>query len=169
MDEVTLAIAAWGAVTGTIATTGGILALLRDRPKLEASQRIDVTPAGEGFTARLVLHVVNNGRQPVALFEAGFSSKWKTEGRWPRRHRVPTSRITLADGPELPVRLDPGEPVTITLDLVRPRYTYLLDDAPNGFAMDTQGNLAVARPHLTDDDLKQIYTSTGAQTGAGAP
>ena len=116
---------------------GGLVALLRDKPKLEASQQVEVLEAGKNSTARLVLHIVSNGRRPLTLFTAGFTGRWERQGRWPRRRSVPVSRNIEAIGEELPKRLDPGDIVTFSLDLVGPTRIYKPDATPQGFAMDT--------------------------------
>ena len=155
--DATLAIAIWGALTGTVATLGGLVSLLRDRPKLEASQQIDVVHAGKDSTARLVLHVVNNGRQPVSMFTAGFAMRTERQGPWPRRRLVPLSINAEAEGPDVPMRLAPGEAITITLDLIGPKRIYMPDCVPQGFAADTHQNVAWAKPHIDDDTLQGVY------------
>lgn len=155
-DDATFWIALWGAVTGSIATGGGIIALLRDRPQIAAHQEIDSRKAGDDSYAKMVLHVVNNGRQPATVFQAGFATRTRKEGRWPRRDQV-VSMLTEVDGPELPKRLAPGELVTLTFDLIRPNYAFVTDDPPQGFAWDTRGKLTEAKPRITKEYLDQVY------------
>lgn len=156
-DDATFWIALWGAITGTVATAGGVVALLRDRPQLAAHQEIEYSAAAQNSYAKMTLHVVNNGRQPVTVFQAGFSTQWELEGRWPRRRRVSRSRITAVEGPKGPLRLGPGEPMTITLDLIRPNYAYLPDEPPQGFATDTRKRWTWAEPTITEEHLKGVY------------
>ena len=148
----------WGAVTGTFATGGGIFALWRDRPQLAAHQEVEYQSAGENSYAKMILYIVNNGRQPVTVFRAGFATRWETERRWLRRkQKVSRSRLTDVQGPEFPLRLEPGEPITITLDLIRPGYAYVPDDPPQGFATDTRKRWTAAEPQIEREDLKAIY------------
>jgi hypothetical protein len=155
--DLTLAIAIWGAATGTVATVGGSIALLRDKPILEASQRVEVSKAGSRSTMRLVLHVVNNGRQPLSVFDAGFATQWDRQTRWFRQHLIPVSRHTASQGPDFPMRLTPGESVTITLDLVGSARIYKPGTTPQGFAMDTHKNVVCALPKISDTLLRELY------------
>jgi hypothetical protein len=153
-EDATFWIAMWGAVTGTVATAGGIFALLRDRPRIAAHQEIEYQKAGENSYAKMILHVVNNGRQPVTVFQAGFSTHWETERRWLRRQKVARSRLAEARGPEFPLRLEPGEPITITLDLIRPNYAYMPDEPPQGFATDTRKKWTTAEPEIEQEHVR---------------
>jgi hypothetical protein len=60
------ALAVWGAVTGTLATTIGLFAYVRDRPKLDAI-------AGEVTGTQISVKVANHGRQPESLVAVGVS------------------------------------------------------------------------------------------------
>ena len=116
----TLGIATWGAVTGTVATVGGIVALLRDRPRLVASQHIEVTP-GQVEAERkgqLVLLVINEGRQPVTVRGAGFGLDFSVKtGRWPFRQRAPFAiHAETRDQAKFPLRLDAGAPLELRID-----------------------------------------------------
>lgn len=156
-EDATFWIAVWGAVTGTVATVGGIVALLRDAPRLAAHQEIEYQKAGDDSYVKMILHVVNNGRQPVTVFQAGFSTRWETERRWLRRQRVARSRLADVEGPEFPLRLEPGQPITIKLDLIRRNYAYMPDEPPQGFATDTRKKWTTAEPEIAQEHLQAIY------------
>lgn len=60
------------------------------------------------------------------------------------------SRIADVRGPEFPARLDAGESLTVTLDLIKPSYAYIPDEPPQGFATDTsrRWTMGEAEDHL---------------------
>lgn len=162
--DATQIIAVWGAITGS----GSLVVLFRDKPRLVASQEFEISRAGKDSTVRIVLHIVNNGRQPVTVFRAGFGTR-------SRRSRMPPWRVTnvsaLRDtqGPTLPQRLEAGEPMRLTLDLIRPNQIYKPDSIPRGFAMDTRRKTAWAKPRFSEDDWKVIYEEFDWSTKKGTP
>lgn len=155
---VTLVIAIVGAITGVIGTIMGLVALLRDRPLLEAHQDFDISR--QDSTVRLVVYVVNNGRQPATVFRAGFGTG-STRSRKPPWRVVRVSAIgsvlATTQIPELPARLEPGGVLRMTLDLISPGKLYKPDKLPRGFVMDTRKRMAWAKPRLSDDDWNTIY------------
>lgn len=164
--DATLGLAIWGAVTGTVATSGGIFALLRDRPRITATQEIEIPHSAEdGWdNAELVLVVVNTGRQPVTLLDAGFGLGFSEAGRWPRRHETAEVVIGEATGPDLPMRLEPGAPATWRLAVGSVMAT--TGPVAQGFAKHSQGRLRKGEPAFT---RKLLTAATdGTMFGASA-
>jgi hypothetical protein len=62
-------LAAIGAVTGSLAAVAEVLSVLRDRPKLIVDFG---TTTSESSPPNCWLTVLNDGRQPVTIREAGF-------------------------------------------------------------------------------------------------
>lgn len=163
--DATLGIAIWGAVTGTVATLGGVVALVRDRPKLVARQHVEVKPGPtEAETrAQLVLLIVNEGRQPVTVRSAGFGVDPSRSRLPPFRRRGPFAVFAgTRDQATLPMRLEAGTPLELRLDVkavgkVNPR------KLPRGFAEDSRGKVGEANPRFTAESLEDAQ-EVGSRT-----
>jgi hypothetical protein len=161
----TLALAIWGSLSGSIATAAVIYSLLRDRPQVHATQEIHMVEDTEAF---LVLTVTNTGKQPTTLLTAAFAVKTRQAGRWPRRRLYPTHSTQPKDeGPEVPMRLAPGDPVRVRLPL-----TWKVEQqVPQGFAEYGKGRISWATPSVPRDDLRSARRAVraGSSSAPGAP
>jgi len=104
-------LAAWGAFTGTFGSLGGLVAFLNylgDRARVSVQAHQVSRGAGEGRTVELVVHVINQGRQPVTVVNAGLAEMLRRHGRWPRKELAPLS-IAYSARERLPTTLGPGE------------------------------------------------------------
>ncbi len=165
--DLTLGLAIWGAATGTAATAGGTFALLRDRPRISARQTFEVKPTGNAWEeAIIVLLVVNEGRQPLALVDAGFAMTFVEHGHWPRQRRLAGSAYGNTKGPEFPVRVEPGASIEVRIGVsaVRVEPGYL----PQGFAEDSRGKVVMAKPAMTMEVLRQLPGVRPEQLSQGA-
>jgi hypothetical protein len=106
------ALATWGAVTGTIGSLSGAtaaVALYRDKPRLTVTATV-VRRSGD----RPELHfmILNWGRQPVVVVDAGVAQELKWKGIGPFRRRRPSVVRHRPADVELPIGLLPGTPMT---------------------------------------------------------
>jgi hypothetical protein len=158
--DATLALAIWGAVTGTVATAGGVVTLIRDRPRMTVTQEIEVpaAPGGGWGEAQLKLLAINDGRQPVTIIDAGFGLAFEHTGRWPHRRRKAVIAHGDVTGPELPIRLEPGAPATWQLGVSAVKVE--ADSIPQGFAQVSRGSLHLGEPAFTEGLLARAATGT---------
>lgn len=162
MDDLTFVLAVIGTATGVAGTAIGVMGLIRDRAVLVASAGLTVdTAGGAEDSATLDLVIVNNGRQPVLVYRAGFSTKWRRQwSRW-RYRTMPVKAFARTVGPEIPKRLEVGEHLRLTMPLATRNWANSFDDPPRGFALDSFNRVAWAKPRLKGKDLKQAYELLG--------
>lgn len=103
---------------------------------------------------RLVLVVINNGRQAVALEEAGFAIEFSEHGRWPRRRKRVSVSYAEVDGPDLPLSLGPGIPAEFRLPVEGIQAK--IEDIPRGFALASRGRLRLAEPPFGQNLLRYL-------------
>jgi hypothetical protein len=113
----TLALAVWGAASGTIATVATLLTVYRDRAILIVRQDSYISPGqrdGGGAKLGLRLVISNEGRQPITVHRAGFATEWIQVGhRWSFKWKPSPTDVVGNDEQDFPVRLQPGEPLVM--------------------------------------------------------
>lgn len=144
--------------------------MIRDRPRLVASQHVEVTPAPVETErkAQMVLLVVNEGRQPVTVRDAGFGVDFTKHGRWPFRRRGPFGVLRgTQDQVGFPLRLEAGAPLELRLDVkdvtVNPKMV------PQGFVEDSRQRVSEAAPFFTAESLEDAQKVGSRTFGWVAP
>lgn len=68
-DDITLALAVWGAVTGSASAAAAVYTQLRDRPRLKLAGQVQKSMDAESV---LAVEISNSGRRPTTVREVGF-------------------------------------------------------------------------------------------------
>jgi hypothetical protein len=130
-------LALWGAITGTVGSIGGGVALfnlLRERPRLELLLYTQML----GSKRELVMTAVNHGRRPAIILSAGIASGVHgiSVGRLRRKRPHMTAEMGQPAPGVLPITLAPFE-------ALRWSYTYDAKDPPPpdsiAFVQDSDG------------------------------
>lgn len=130
-------LALWGAVLATLLAILEGARFFLDRPRLRVSPRVNVSIDG----AAIMVEVVNRGRRPTTVTEAGFEPQGFHSITAPNGTEVPVRRWIKLDGP--PTVLAPGEMATYAKDLGREGFPSLVPvDFPlRAYAKDLNGKL----------------------------
>jgi hypothetical protein len=101
----TVALALWGAITGTVSVGVQAATHIRDRVKLNVNVRFFQSEQED----RLIIEISNRGRQPTTITEAGFLVKSEVTYEVEERKIVNTAPLSIRWDDGTPVLLAPGE------------------------------------------------------------
>lgn len=157
--DVTLAIAIWGALTGSIAAIVNLRSIFLDRPRLVVRQEMRSTLVGQDrWQTQIVMTVSNEGRQPVVVDEADFCiAADEVRKGWRRKAaQTPVFRTPSIEEVEFPRTLRPGgDPLIRTLDADYEPFDRV-PFGPTGFAIDQRGKTHWASPMVTARVLRDF-------------
>jgi hypothetical protein len=115
LGSVTLALAIWGALIGTIGAVIASLKFVRDQPKLSLGLS---THLHRRYAPDIIVNVQNRGRQPTTIMQVELLSEGEAE-IWKDNVKVGVGRFTLGLEDEEPRVVMPGAVARFAVSLTR--------------------------------------------------